>query len=161
MHSAGDERPDLSSRDTAGPESVAGGIALSTWFGEEDRRIYSMLGENEAERERRRLVEWITRQGGTTTVRGLQNKSGRYQTAEAAEAALKDLVAVGLSIREPSAYRAEGGRPTDSYHLVGYPPIDETHPNGGKQPDVSVSTGEEKPEETPEESEDDEWGDVT
>jgi hypothetical protein len=76
---------------TVDAESVKAGALLSGWFGGEARRVYAVLGESGAERDRRRLVEWIERRGGVVTARELQQGHRRFRTAEDAEVALRAL----------------------------------------------------------------------
>ncbi|MBL8762229.1 MAG: DUF3987 domain-containing protein, partial [Phycisphaerae bacterium] len=45
--------------------SIAAGVVLARWFGDEARRVYAILSESDDDRETRRLVEWIERKGGT------------------------------------------------------------------------------------------------
>jgi Protein of unknown function (DUF3987) len=98
-------------------ESMLAGIAMVGWFGDEDRRIYAVLEETLSDTSRRELVDLIRRRGGSITVRQLQQASRRYQTAEAAEAALIALVTAGLGawMDKPSA--AMGGRITRIFCL--------------------------------------------
>jgi hypothetical protein len=53
--------------------SMNAGIVLAKWFKHEARRVYAMLDESDAERDQRRLVEWIGRKGGTVTAREVQH----------------------------------------------------------------------------------------
>src|SRR5262249_58316763 len=47
--------------------SMNAGITLAKWFKHEARRVYAMLDESDAERDQRRLGDWIGRKGGTGT----------------------------------------------------------------------------------------------
>jgi len=69
---AADDRT-LTSADVVDGASMAAGIALVTWFKGEARRVYALLGESDEDRERRRLVEWLERRGGSATPREVQN----------------------------------------------------------------------------------------
>ena len=85
----------------AGPvdaEAIGAGVALSRWFGNEARRVYSRLAEDEDQQEQRELIELIERQPGReTTVRELQRTVPEYRnSAEDAEKALTRLAEVGL-----------------------------------------------------------------
>lgn len=92
---AGD--PTLVSLNSVDKASIESGVALSRWFGHEARRVYAVLAENEQARDRRRLAELVERRGGRMTPRDLQRSAPRkFGTAEAAEAALQDLVNAGF-----------------------------------------------------------------
>ena len=64
--------PTLASADDMDAASMAAGIRLATWFKGEARRVYALLGESDDDRDRRRLVEWIGRKGGSATPREVQ-----------------------------------------------------------------------------------------
>jgi hypothetical protein len=85
--------------------SMRAGIALARWFANEVTRVYSMLREDEEQRQTRKLVEWIADHGKPTgdgaaariTVRDLQrSNSRRWPSNEAAEAGLESLLGMGL-----------------------------------------------------------------
>ncbi|HOW69215.1 MAG TPA: DUF3987 domain-containing protein [Phycisphaerae bacterium] len=93
----------LASPDTVDRESVEAGIELTRWFGQEARRSCSILAEGPADRQRRELVELVSRliakkkHGEGVTVRELRQGSRRLRDdQEGAEAALDELVAAGL-----------------------------------------------------------------
>ncbi|MCS7045341.1 MAG: hypothetical protein NZO58_03190, partial [Gemmataceae bacterium] len=67
------------------------GIALADRFKHEARCVYAMLDESDAERDQRRLVEWIERRGGTVTAREVQQGCRWLKESGAAEAALEEL----------------------------------------------------------------------
>ena len=52
-------------------KSMASGIALADWFQHEARRVYAMFAEGSADRERRKLMDWIVGRGGSVTPRDL------------------------------------------------------------------------------------------
>ena len=80
-------------------QSIAAGVALSRWFGDEAARVYGIIGgdaEDPEVREQRELLRVIRDCGGRITVRQLMQKCRRYRgKAEQAEAALGQLVAAG------------------------------------------------------------------
>ena len=82
-------------------QSIAAGVKLSRWFGDEAARVYAEIGgdaESPEAREQRELVRIIRDRGGEITVRGLMQASRRYRSsAEEAEAALGRLVASGAA----------------------------------------------------------------
>ena len=88
--------------------SMASGIRLATWFKNEMRRVYAILGESELEEENRRLVEWVCRNGGVTSVREVQQKCRWLKEPGRAEKALQSLVGSGLGTWEST--QAEGGQ---------------------------------------------------
>ncbi len=78
-------------------ESVEAGVILCRWFANEAGRIYASLTETEADRDVRRLVEWIRGQGGAITAKQLQRSNSRkYPNSDAATLALEALAARAL-----------------------------------------------------------------
>jgi hypothetical protein len=75
--------------------SMNAGIELTRWFKGEAKRVFAMLDESDAERDQRRLVEWIGRKGGTVTAREAQQGCRWLKKPGAAEAALEELVKAG------------------------------------------------------------------
>jgi hypothetical protein len=100
-----------------GLESVAAGITLARWFAVEARRVHSLLSESDEEREIRRLVEWIERQGGSVTIRKVQQGCRWLRDPGAAEAALNRLVDAGQGSWREAPSTARGGRPTWVFEL--------------------------------------------
>jgi hypothetical protein len=98
-------------------DALAAGVTLSRWFGAEARRVYQMLEEDDAEREDRKLVEWIHRKGGSVTVRQTQQGHRRLATREASQAALERLVRQGLGRFESGSSGPGGGRPSELFVL--------------------------------------------
>jgi hypothetical protein len=96
--------------------SMTAGIRLAAWFKHEARRVYAMLDESDAERDRRRLIEWIERKGGTVTAREVQQGCRWLKDPGAAEAALEELVKAGRGSWEQSP-PGQRGRPTRRFRL--------------------------------------------
>jgi len=110
--------PTLDDSEYVDAESITAGVTLANWFGCEARRVYAMLSETDEQRATRKLVEWIERRGGCITTRQLQQGCREYRTAESAQAALQQLVELGIGqwiYREPSR---RGGRPTEELQLM-------------------------------------------
>jgi hypothetical protein len=76
--------------------SMNAGIMLANWFKHEARRVYAMLDESDAERDQRRLLEWIESRGGSVTPREVQMGCRWLREPGAADAALDKLAKVGL-----------------------------------------------------------------
>jgi hypothetical protein len=112
-----------------GREHIECAIAVMDWFKGEARRVYGVLGEDDDERNRRRLVELIGRKGGAITVRELQQASRLFRRTGDAEAALTALAEAGLGRWEERGPGARGGRPTRIFHLNTPAPADTTPPN--------------------------------
>ena len=96
-----------------GLASLQAGITLTRWFAGEVRRVYSILSEDEEDRDTRHLLEWVRGQGGQVTARKLRRSNSRkYRCPEDAVAALQSLVDGGMAewIDQPSG--PAGGRPT-------------------------------------------------
>jgi len=75
--------------------SIAAGVVLARWFGDEARRVYAILSESDDDRETRRLVELIQRKGGDVSGRELVQASRAFRTVADADAALSALVETG------------------------------------------------------------------
>ncbi len=115
--------------------SLEAGITLSRWFGRAAKRIYAMLAESNGDSERRKLVEWIDRRGGSITARELRQFNRRFKplpTAEA-EAALDELVKAVSGQWEPVPPPAKGGRSTRRFSLV----VSTKPPRTSSKPEVS------------------------
>jgi hypothetical protein len=121
--------------------SIATGVVLARWFGDEARRVYAILSESDDDRETRRLVEWIDRKGGTVTARDLTHGVRAYRgDPDAAERALSALVEAGIGRWEPDAHGPKGGRPAQRFRLVSTVTVTETPANAGK--DVGYGDGD-------------------
>jgi hypothetical protein len=96
-------------------QSIAAGVKLSRWFGDEAARVYAEIGgdaESPEAREQRELVRIIRDRCGEITIRGLMQASRRYRSsAEAAEAALGRLVGAGILDAWEDKHGPRGGRP--------------------------------------------------
>ncbi|MSU78421.1 MAG: DUF3987 domain-containing protein [Gemmataceae bacterium] len=112
--------------------SMTAGIALSRWFGQEAKRVYTMLATTDEDQAERELIELIERLGGTVTARELQRRSRKYPTAKDAEKALCMLVDRKKGAWQTKPGTAQGGRPTSVFVLH---PVDTTpakpNENGG------------------------------
>ncbi len=102
-------------------QSIAAGVTLARWFGEEAARVYAVIGgdqESPEAREQRELLRIIRDRGGEITVRGLMQASRRYRaSAEEAEAALQDMVTAGMGHWRNVNPSTRGGRPTRIFTL--------------------------------------------
>ncbi len=121
--------------------SIAAGVVLARWFGDEARRVYAILSESDDDRETRRLVEWIGRKGGTVTARDLTHGIRAYRgDSDAAERALSALAEAGIGRWEADAHGPKGGRPAQRFRLVSTVTVTETPANAGK--DVGYGDGD-------------------
>lgn len=102
----------------AGADSTRMAITLADWFGNEARRVYGRRGENQVDRDRRELVEWIERRGGEVTVRDLTRGPRPYRKAVDAETALEGLAKVGLGRWKSLGPEQTGGRPKRIFCLA-------------------------------------------
>jgi hypothetical protein len=109
--------PTLASPDVVDAASMAAGIALATWFKGEARRVYALLGESDEDRDRRRLVEWLERRGGSATPREVQQGCRWLKGPGAAEVALDELAKAGWGVWQDSPTTAKGGRPARVFAL--------------------------------------------
>ncbi len=113
--SASGWKPKLSDPELVDEGSMSAGVALARWFGHEARRVYSMLGESDEDRDHRRLVELIERRGGSTSVRDWQ-RSRSHETSADAEAELKTLESAGYGTLRPAPQTGRG-RPSKVFTL--------------------------------------------
>lgn len=109
--------PMLTNADVVDAESMIAGIALATWFKGEARRVYVQLGETDADRDQRRLVEWLERRGGSATAREVQQGCRWLKEPGAAEAALEEMVKAQRGSWRPHNTSAKGGRPSRAFAL--------------------------------------------
>ncbi len=123
--------PTLGDPARADEASIAAGVALSRWFGDEARRVYAVLSESDGEREARRLVELIRRIGGKVTARELTRKGQKL-----ADASLEALVKAGHGTWEAVPTGPKGGKPTRCFRLTN-PPALPTNPPPRSQNGVS------------------------
>jgi hypothetical protein len=109
----------LESSDRLDLASMEAAIRLTQWFKREARRVYAMLDETEAERDRRRLLEWIERKGGSVTAREVQMGCRWLREPGAAEGALEEAVKAGMGTWSETKTTAKGGRPARIFVLSG------------------------------------------
>jgi hypothetical protein len=138
----------VSDPDTVDEISMAAGIALSRWFGQEAKRVYAMLCESEEDQVIRTTIELVQRLGGTVTGRDLQRHSRKFRTAKEAEAALQILVQHEKGDWRSRPGNAKGGPSTTVFVLRGV----DTTPAKPKENGGSVNVNGE--------SQADEWGEV-
>jgi hypothetical protein len=99
--------------------SIAAGVVLARWFGDEARRVYAILSESDEDRATRRLVEWIESKGGEVTVRDLTRGPMPWRgDPERARKDLGELVAAGVGRWEVDDHAGGRGRPADRFRLL-------------------------------------------
>ena len=109
--------PNLTKPNILDADSMNAGITLTKWFKREARRVYVMLGESDAERDQRRLVEFIERKGGSATTREVQQGCRWLKEPGAAESALEELAKAGRGSWRSPETTARGGRPSRVFNL--------------------------------------------
>jgi hypothetical protein len=97
--------------------SIEAAVTIVRWFGQEIRRIYSMLSEDEDQRDQRRLLELIQSRDGRVTARNLMRSSRKFKVTEIANSALQELVDMGWGRWEHIKAGADGGRPSKVFVL--------------------------------------------
>ncbi len=85
-------------------------VELTEWFVNESERCYSILAESPATTDRRRLVDWLARNGGRATARDVQRFCGWLRKPGDADAALESLVESGTGRWETPPHRDGAGR---------------------------------------------------
>lgn len=103
--------------DNVDESTIASAVTLGQWFCREADRVYDLLSESAADRQRRLLVTWIERRGGIVTAREVQQGFREYRTALAAEAALQDLVTCGYGVWVLDSHQGKRGRPVRRFRL--------------------------------------------
>ncbi|MEX2175365.1 MAG: DUF3987 domain-containing protein [Pirellulaceae bacterium] len=147
--------PTLASADVVDAASMAAGIRLANWFKGEARRVYSLLGESNEDRDRRRLVEWIERKGGSATPRDVQMGCRWLREAGAAETTLEQLAKAGWGNWEPTP-PGRRGQPTRHFRLATRATV-----NGNSTlPGKNSNTVDVDAVDAPETQADREWGEV-
>ena len=135
--------------------SLAAGIALAAWFKGEARRVYAILGESDEDRERRRLVEWLERRGGSVTPRDVQMGCRWLREPGAAEAAVETLARAGWGCWEPTP-PGRRGQPTRHFRLSTPSTVNSIRALPGENSNtVDVDTVD-----APDSQADGEWGEV-
>ncbi len=110
--------PTLANAEAVDSASVAAGIELSRWFGNEARRVYAILEASSEDREQQELIRWISDHGGSVSVRELARGLRTYRgQSKAAKAALDELVEAGKGQWRCPAPTVRGGRPAVRFHL--------------------------------------------
>jgi hypothetical protein len=135
--------------DTVDEISMAAGIALSRWFGQEAKRVYAMLSESEEEQTIRELVDLVGRLGGHATPRDLLHHSRKYKQAHDAENALTMLKSKGYGDWQLVLPSARGGAPKRVFALHQHGVVDTTLAKSKENGD-SVNVNGEK--------QNDDWG---
>ena len=119
----------LTQPDVVDAVSMNAGITLAKWFKHEARRVYAMLDESDAERDERRLVDWIGRKGGTVTPREVQQGYRWLKEPGAAETALEELARAGRGAWRDVRTTSKGGRPARVFVLSTVSTVYETPAN--------------------------------
>ena len=103
-----------------GVKSLNAGIEMAEWFAREALRFQCMRHESADDADTRRLIDLIQRRepAGMTARELWKSNNRRYESAEAAEAALNALVAAGLAIWRDRPSNARGGRPTKEVVII-------------------------------------------
>lgn len=112
------EDPSLENPNAIDSVSVASAIQLVQWFGDEARRIQSVMIEGETDATTRRLTEVIRAKGGRITIRELQRGSMQGQTASQIRDELITLQSKGVGVLlQLPATGENGGRPKETFIL--------------------------------------------
>ncbi|MCO6436020.1 MAG: DUF3987 domain-containing protein [Phycisphaerae bacterium] len=107
-----------------GPEDMQRAITFTDWLKCEAGRVYALLNETDAQREYRQLLEWITRRGGSCSVRDLTRGPRQYRDdPEHAQAALERLAEAGFGTL---GYDSGPGRPSLKFRITSSGDGDET-----------------------------------
>jgi len=102
-------------------QSVEAGIALAEWFRYEMLRVYAILDEDDAEAQRRGLVDQIAKlqaDDKKATARNIMQGCKRFKRAADVEKAFDDLAARGYGSIVHVKSGSKGGRPTHYFKLL-------------------------------------------
>lgn len=104
--------------------------AIVDWCKAESARVYGLLGESDDDRERRRLVNWITARGGRVTARELAQGPRRFRGAGGADLAEAELTLLAETGFGHWVNPAPGnGRPTRYFELLAAATATKVAPN--------------------------------
>ena len=109
-------------------DSMAAGITLARWFGNEVQRVYGIIEESDTETEQRQVVEYVQNHGGRITANDLRRRSRWFRTTDDADAFLRGLVEAERGHWDDAPPSENGGRPT-RYFCVS---VSETPRNAGE-----------------------------
>ncbi len=101
--------------------SIAAGIKLAEWFGNETKRVYATMRESPDARRQRLLLEQIESKcggKGHVTLRELSRSLRTYANTDEWDAALNELVHAGLLVCKYPPPSPGGGRPSRRYSLA-------------------------------------------
>ncbi|MBN2563136.1 MAG: DUF3987 domain-containing protein [Phycisphaerae bacterium] len=107
-------------------DAIRRGTVLADWFAYESRRVYAAMAESSENRQRRQLVAWIRKRGGSVTARDLLKNLSQYHSSDQAKAALDDLISVGLGCWVADSVGPQGGRQVLRFVLTDSTDTDET-----------------------------------
>ena len=100
-------------------DTIRSAIALAEWFKNESRRIIEITSIDRRQTDQQKLIALIKSNGGSAKPRDLQrSNSRRYPKSAVAEAALNELVSVGLGVWEQTPLPKTGGRPSKQFRLT-------------------------------------------
>jgi hypothetical protein len=145
----------LSNAEVVDASSMTAGIRLANWFKGEARRVYALLAESDDDRDRRRLVEWIERRGGSATARNVQMSCRWLREAGAAEAALEQLAKAGWGNWEPTP-PGRRGQPTRHFRLSTASTVN----SNSAFPGENINTVDVDTVDAPDSQADSEWGEL-
>src|SRR5262249_5070547 len=104
---------------TVTDEVMAAACELARWFGAEATRVYAVFAETGAQREQRKLIEFIESRGGAVSVREvMQSYSPLKDQKERTEQQLTALENAGIGGWKPTDTTTRGGRPTQVFQLL-------------------------------------------
>lgn len=130
---------------SVGADAIRRGTALATWFADEAERAEATFAEDPEDRDLRMTAAVVERLGGSATVRDLMRRGGRrFNTAEAAELGLMNLVRAGWGRWQPSPPGV--GRPVDTFILNPPGDADTTPPESPPDADTIHENAEENPD---------------
>ncbi len=114
--------------------SIVSAIALTSWFGQEARRVYAEIDETDEQGQHRRALEAILRQGGSVSVRDWQRQRSLKSTDDSLRE-LAQFAEAGWGRFETKAPSGKGGRPSKLFVLNGV-----AAPDNGRVEEWSVTS---------------------
>jgi hypothetical protein len=101
------------------PERMEAACAYAQWSGNETKRIYAELSETQEERNRRSLIEFIQKRGGTVYERDIMQSFWRLKNdKDGTERELSALVKARIGKWEAVDHSGGRGRPTRKFRLL-------------------------------------------
>ena len=129
-------------------QTVEDAVVLGEWFKHEARRFYALLTENPDDRQARRLIDWISRRGGSISENDLRRSGPKPWRGNLDQSArsLQGLVTSGIGRWDSVDPSPQGGRPTRIFRLNQGDPLIRNPQKPQENEGFSIVSKENEPE---------------